>query len=76
MCEEEKKIVTISLTFILCTIIDNHSLNFELCFTTYFSHTSFSQGNVEMVKYFIEVQGCSATTTDDYKQTPLHYACL
>ena len=54
---------------------NNHSLNFELYFTTYFSHTSFSKGNIEMVKYLIEVQGCSATTTDDNKQTPLHSAC-
>ena len=31
-------------------------------------------GKLEIVKYLIEVQGCSAGCTDNSGQTPLHYA--
>ena len=30
---------------------------------------------LEVVKYLIEVQGCSAGCTDNRGQTPLHHAC-
>ena len=32
-------------------------------------------GELEIVKYLIEVQGCSAGCTDNRGQTPLHLAC-
>ena len=39
-----------------------------------FSHIVRS-GCLELVKYLIEVQGCSAGCTEDDGETPLHYAC-
>ena len=33
-------------------------------------------GKLEVVKYLIEAQGCSADCTDKDGQTPLHHACL
>ena len=38
------------------------------------SHTVRS-GQLEIVKYLTEEQGCSARSTGEYKQTPLHFAC-
>ena len=38
------------------------------------SHTVRS-GQLEIVKYLTEEQGCSARSTDEYERTPLHYAC-
>ena len=32
-------------------------------------------GHLEVMKYLIEVQGCSAGCTDNGGRTPLHYAC-
>ena len=32
-------------------------------------------GKLEIVKYLIEVQGCSAGCTDNSGRTPLHLAC-
>ena len=32
-------------------------------------------GHLEVVKYLIEVQGCSAGCTNFLEQTPLHDAC-
>ena len=32
-------------------------------------------GRLEVVKYLIEAQGCSADCTDKDGWTPLHYAC-
>ena len=32
-------------------------------------------GKLEVVKYLIEVQGCSTDCTDIDGSTPLHYAC-
>ena len=32
-------------------------------------------GELEIVKYLMEVQGCSAGYTDNSGQTPLHLAC-
>ena len=32
-------------------------------------------GKLEVVKYLIEAQGCSANCTDKGGQTPLHRAC-
>ena len=32
-------------------------------------------GKLEVVKYLIEAQGCSADCTDKVRQTPLHLAC-
>ena len=32
-------------------------------------------GKLEMVKYLIEAQGCSADCTDYDGMTPLHHAC-
>ena len=30
---------------------------------------------LKVVKYLIEAQGCYADCTDNFGQTPLHYAC-
>ena len=32
-------------------------------------------GHLEVVKYLIEIQGCSTGCTSDTGRTPLHYAC-
>ena len=32
-------------------------------------------GELEVVKYLIEAQGCSADCTDKVGMTPLHHAC-
>jgi ankyrin repeat protein len=32
-------------------------------------------GELEIVKYLVEVQGCSAVCTDNRGVTPLHMAC-
>ena len=32
-------------------------------------------GHLEVVKYLIEVHGCSTGCTNNHEQTPLHYAC-
>ena len=46
----------------------------ELWYLSISSHIV-RDGRLELVKYLIEVQGCSAGCTDDFGQTPLHLAC-
>ena len=46
-----------------------------VCIMDYpFSHIA-RWGHLEVVKYLIEVQGCSAGCTDNFGRTPLHRAC-
>ena len=50
--------------------------NVILLMTCVFSPCIVREGRLEVVKYLIEVQGCSAGCTDNRGQTPLHHACV